>query len=130
MQYIFSKIILYKYNVKYYKCTQCGLIATEKPYWIDEAYTEAISSLDVGIVKRNIDLSFTVEELLNNNFDTEGEFLDFAGGYGLFVRIMRDKGFNFYRYDKYCINIFANYFNISTIDNEIQKKKIRARNGI
>jgi hypothetical protein len=36
--------------------------------------------------------------------------LDYGGGYGLFVRLMRDKGYNYYRYDKYCENLFAKHF--------------------
>jgi hypothetical protein len=40
-------------------------------------------------------------------FRQEGPFLDFAGGYGLFVRLMRDLGFDFYWQDKFCPNIFA-----------------------
>lgn len=46
--------VLGKYNVKYYNCPNCGAIYTEKPYWLKEAYSEAISSLDVGLVGRNL----------------------------------------------------------------------------
>ena len=33
----------------------------------------------------------------------------------MFVRIMRDKGFNFYRQDIHCQNLFAKHFDISNI---------------
>ena len=36
--------------------------------------------------------------------------MDFGAGYGLFVRMMRDNGYNFYWYDAYCTNIFASKF--------------------
>lgn len=36
--------------------------------------------------------------------------LDFGGGHGMFTRIMRDKGFDFYWRDKYAENIFARGF--------------------
>ena len=36
--------------------------------------------------------------------------LDYGAGYGMFVRMMRDYGFNFYWYDKYCENLFAKTF--------------------
>ncbi|MCW5198183.1 class I SAM-dependent methyltransferase [Desulfobulbus sp. F3] len=94
---------------------------TEKAYWTNEAYSEAISSFDVGLVKRNIKMSSVIEDVLDNYFDSYGKFLDYAGGYGLFVRLMRDKGFDFYRHDKYCINMFANHFDISDINNQTER---------
>ena len=36
-----------------------------------------------------------------------GPFLDYGGGLGIFVRLMRDRGFNFYWHDKYSLNQFA-----------------------
>jgi hypothetical protein len=112
-----NAIILHKYNIVYYKCEQCGFIQTESPYWLQESYTQAIASLDIGLVSRNLYLLPIIEKILVENFDYTKKFLDFAGGYGLFVRLMRDKGFDFYRQDKYCQNIFAEYFDISDIGN-------------
>ncbi len=37
-------------------------------------------------------------------------FLDYAGGYGVFTRLMRDIGFDFYWHDPYTQNLFANGF--------------------
>ena len=37
-KYSFSKKILNKYHVDYFKCSECGSLQTEYPYWIDEAY--------------------------------------------------------------------------------------------
>ena len=34
-------------------------------------------------------------------------FLDYGGGYGIFVRLMRDYGLDFYWHDKYTSNLFA-----------------------
>ena len=42
--------------------------------------------------------------------DPNGLFLDFAAGYGLFVRLMRDRGYDFVWSDKYCSNLFARGF--------------------
>jgi len=36
--------------------------------------------------------------------------LDYAGGYGVFVRLMRDIGFDFYWQDKYTENLFVRGF--------------------
>ncbi|MBR3723441.1 MAG: hypothetical protein IKN12_11900 [Selenomonadaceae bacterium] len=46
--------VLGKYSVQYYKCKNCGAIFTEEPYWLNEAYSDAISDLDVGLVSRNL----------------------------------------------------------------------------
>lgn len=115
MEKHFTAQILRKYTILYYRCIECGLMQTEKPYWLDEAYDAAIADLDVGLVQRNIQLSALVSRVLDDYFDPIGKYLDFAGGYGLFVRMMRDRGFDFYRYDKFCDNIFAQYFDIVSL---------------
>lgn len=112
---IFTKKILGKYNVSYFRCPSCGFIQTEKPYWFQESYSSAITSTDVGLVHRNIMYSNVVEKIIYRHFDKNAKFLDFAGGYGLFTRIMRDKGFDFYREDEYCENLFAKYFDIKDL---------------
>ena len=118
---LFSKKVLDKYDVSYYWCSGCGFMQTEKPYWLPEAYSSAIASVDVGLVNRNIQFSNVIEDIIYKYFDKHGKFLDFAGGYGLFVRIMRDKGFDFYRKDKYCENLFAKHFDINDLPDTNQK---------
>jgi hypothetical protein len=112
---IFEATILNKYSVKYYQCNNCHFVQTEEPYWLSEAYDNAIASTDVGLVYRNISFSNIAEKLIKLVFDYKGIFLDYAGGYGLFVRLMRDKGFNFYRQDIYCQNIFAHNVDIEDL---------------
>lgn len=109
-KFIFEKLVLNKYKVKYFKCTECELIEPENPYWLDEAYKSVIAELDIGALSRNIEYSNRVEKILLKSFDCSKDFLDYGGGYGLFTRLMRDKGFSFYSTDIYCENIFANYF--------------------
>ncbi|MCH2048239.1 MAG: methyltransferase domain-containing protein [Trichodesmium sp. ALOHA_ZT_67] len=98
--------VLNKYNVEYFQCSNCGFVQTENPYWLAEAYKEAIASSDVGLVSRNQNFSLITENLILNLFNTNSKFLDYGCGYGLFVRMMRDLGLDFYGYDKYCQNIF------------------------
>jgi hypothetical protein len=112
---LFSTRLLSKYEVGYYQCTHCGFIQTEKPYWLEEAYGSAISSLDVGLVARNLEFVEVVAPLIVKHFDYKASFLDYAGGYGLFVRMMRDKGFQFYRQDPYCENLFAQHFDYTDL---------------
>jgi len=104
---LFSTKLLNKYQVKYYRCPNCEFIQTEEPYWLKEAYQHAITDLDIGLVYRNLEYSGTIFKVITTSLDYSKTFLDYAGGYGLFVRIMRDKGLNFYHHDKYCENIFA-----------------------
>ena len=113
--FIFKGLVLNKYQVDYFKCPNCDFIQTEKPFWLDESYCNAITDLDIGLVSRNLIYSSIIDEILKSNFDYNGKFLDYAGGYGLFVRLMRDRGFNFYREDKYCENIFARYYDFKDI---------------
>lgn len=112
---LFEARVLNKHLVKYYRCNDTGFIQTENPYWLEEAYSSAITKLDVGLIYRNIHLSDTVSKLLVKDFNKEGIFLDYAGGYGMFTRLMRDKGFNFYNTDKFCQNLFAEYFDLSDL---------------
>lgn len=105
---IFSK------DVDYYLCTECGFLFTERPaYWLSEAYSNAITSLDLGLVNRNLLYTEILAWYIKVCSTKSGKFLDFGGGYGLLTRIMRDKGFDFYRQDNFCDNLFARHFDIS-----------------
>lgn len=46
---LFKRLILNKYQVNYYKCTDCDFIQTEKPFWLKEAYNNAITDLDIEV---------------------------------------------------------------------------------
>jgi 2-polyprenyl-3-methyl-5-hydroxy-6-metoxy-1,4-benzoquinol methylase len=98
-----------KYNAKYFLCKKCGLIQVENPHWLNEAYHSPISSCDTGILERNISLSKKLAKILPllRRDSRTIKCVDYAGGYGILTRLMRDKGYNFYWYDKYCENIFA-----------------------
>ena len=42
--------------------------------------------------------------------ERDGKFLDYGGGYGLFTRLMRDVGFDYYWSDPFTQNLFAKGF--------------------
>lgn len=107
----FTSKIINKYVIDYSHCTKCDFVQTEDPYWLDEAYSMPINSSDTGYMKRNLIYSQQLTVLLFLLFGRKGKFLDYAGGYGVFVRIMRDIGFNFEWADKYTKNLFADGFN-------------------
>jgi Methyltransferase domain len=107
---ILTSTILNKYSIKYYQCLECRFIQTEEPFWLDEAYSDAIADLDTGYANRNVEMSSLTECVIKFFYSSNKMFLDFGGGYGMFVRLMRDKGYDFYLQDYYCQNIFAKYF--------------------
>ncbi|MDY0221991.1 MAG: class I SAM-dependent methyltransferase [Desulfobacterium sp.] len=107
---IFNGTVLNKHDITYYYCSYCGFLQTEEPYWLDEAYSESINLSDTGYMQRNLNLSAKLSILLVLFFNKEAKFLDYAGGYGVFVRLMRDIGFDFYWDDKFTINLFSKGF--------------------
>jgi hypothetical protein len=107
---VFGAEVLRKYQVKYYHCSECGFIQPEEPYWLQEAYESPLNTEDTGILKRNEYFRSRVTLLLKDLFDAKGKFLDYGGGYGVFTRLMRDVGFNYFWQDKYAQNILSRGF--------------------
>lgn len=102
--------VLSKYQVSFYRCRQCGFMQTETPYWLDEAYSSTMTKSDIGLIGRNVEFSKIAKTLILTCFNPRERFLDYGGGYGMFVRLMRDNGFDFYRYDPFSANLFAEGF--------------------
>ncbi len=118
MRECFQGKILNKHLVKYIQCNRCRFLQTEQPFWLEEAYNNPINIDDTGSLQRNIDTSDTVSILILHNFDRNGVFVDYAGGHGVFTRLMRDKGFDFLWFDPYCQNIFARGFEYNLQDDK------------
>lgn len=112
MKLSFTSTVLHKYQANYELCNACGFLCTHEPHWLEEAYSSAIAKADTGLVARNISLSNKVAGALYWVIGERGEgrYLDAAGGYGMFTRLMRDMGFDFYWADKYCDNLIASGF--------------------
>jgi hypothetical protein len=108
-EFAFKTKILEKYTISYYECPTCKLLQTEKPYWLDESYQSVINETDTGLILRNLHLRNVVAAILMN-FPKDIRCLDFSGGYGVFTRIMRDIGYDFYWHDPFCENILARNF--------------------
>jgi hypothetical protein len=105
-----QSVVLKKHKIRYYKCRSCGFIQTESPFWLEEAYSSPISDLDIGSVNRAFGASFITKTLILALFGHHSKYLDYGAGYGIFVRRMRDSGFSFFHYDKYCQNLFSKGF--------------------
>lgn len=110
VKFIFSGMLLNRHLVSYFWCESCNFLQTEAPYWLSEAYTEPIVAHDVGYVARNLLFADWSGHVICEEFDPAGNFLDYGSGYGLLVRLMRDRGFHFHGFDKYCKSIFAHGF--------------------
>ncbi len=105
--------LLGKHNAQYYTCGNCGFIQTETPYWLEEAYSDSIAKSDIGLIGRNIKVAYVAAAVIGAFFRSDQKFLDYGGGNGMFVRLMRDKGFDFYRSDKFTANQFAIGFEVN-----------------
>jgi hypothetical protein len=122
----FEGKVLNKYDEPYFKCTHCGFIQTSEPYWLDEAYSSAIAKEDVGLVHRNIVFAPIVSSVISILFNKSKKFIDYGGGYGLLTRMMRDKGFNYFCFDRYCENLFSQEFHLTAPTNEPEYELLTA----
>lgn len=117
---VFKNIVLNKYNVSYFLCSNCGFHFAEKPYWLQESYENIINRKDFGIMERNLkNMKYIFSYLfMNNDFDsyhngrryhmTENvRLVDYGGGHGVLTRLLRDSGIDAWWTDKYAENIFA-----------------------
>jgi hypothetical protein len=105
-----SPSALFSYGKILGKCQACGFVQCETPYWLDECYSDAITKSDTGLVWRNNLNAKISSSIIRIFYDSHGRFLDYGGGYGLFVRLMRDAGYDFYWHDRFCANLFARGF--------------------
>ncbi|MBF0547342.1 MAG: class I SAM-dependent methyltransferase [Candidatus Riflebacteria bacterium] len=105
-----SAKILNKYTADFFKCKNCCFLQTSDPFWLEEAYKNALNIEDTGVLQRNILISKILSVLIFFLYDKNGKFLDYAGGYGIFVRLMRDIGFDFQWCDKFSQNLLARGF--------------------
>jgi len=112
-KFLANSLLLSKYNVSYFQCSNCGFVQTEEPYWLAEAYSDVIGKSDVGLVFRNHYCSQKTYQIISNLFNHESNFLDYGGGYGLFVSMMRNLGLDFYWLDKFCDNLFAKGYEVN-----------------
>jgi hypothetical protein len=106
----FTAKVLSKYDTTYFRCVSCGFMQTDDPHWLAEAYTSAVLDIDLGPINRAIVGSRQIEGLILASFDRNASFVDYGGGHGVLVRLMRDRGFDFYWHDRYCENLFAKHF--------------------
>ena len=100
-------------SVSYFECPNCFYIQTEAPFWLDQAYSDAISDSDTGIMVRNQANARIALATMLMLRKIDGALVDYAGGYGILVRLLRDCGINALWSDRYCKNLLARGFEYS-----------------
>ncbi len=98
---------IFEKNINYFDCSQCGYVQTEHPYWLDKSYSSPINNCDTGIMGRNLSNVGLVLATLSVLQSMGGVVVDFAGGYGILVRLLRDRGVEALWTDPYCRNLLA-----------------------
>jgi Methyltransferase domain len=98
------------HTVAYFDCPSCGYVQTEEPHWLKQAYATAINNSDTGIMMRNQTNTRIVLATLLLMGKINCVVVDFAGGYGILVRLLRDFGVNALWSDRYCQNLLARGF--------------------
>jgi hypothetical protein len=73
---------------------------------LDEAYSQPIAALDIGLLGRCEHLT-NVTEAVVRSLSSTSACLDWAGGYGVLTRRLRDRGLNFFHHDPHTRNLFA-----------------------
>ena len=97
-------------EVEYFDCATCGYVQTENPTWLEEAYASPINPSDTGIMARNLSNVGLVLATLTLMGQRKGSVVDFAGGHGFLVRLLRDKGVNAFWADPFSDNLVARGF--------------------
>ena len=106
----FSEAELLGHKIKYFECAQCKYVQTEEPFWLDEAYASSINKSDTGIMARNLSNVRLVLATLTLMRKRTEKVVDYAGGHGFLVRLLRDKGIDALWSDPYSENLVARGF--------------------
>lgn len=135
-------VYLGKYQGQMYQCVNCEYLQVSPANWLEEAYSESISLTDTGLIARNqvftkrivvflsiIDFKLQFHLVFLRAFKKfiksictkkitryTNKILDFGGGYGVLVRMLRDIGLQAEWRDPYTKNIFARGFEAREIE--------------
>ena len=110
LEYFDSALVMERYEATYYRCPRCLMVHNVETPWLEESYSNAIHTSDTGLLRRAQKLSAMTSAVLRFEGLRDGRFLDWAGGYGVFTQMMRDKGFDYWQHDDYATPLFAAQF--------------------
>jgi hypothetical protein len=101
-----------------FRCGSCDLLFFPDPDWLDEAYADPISEVDIGLPARCLNVARVTEALVRGERLGHLPALDYGGGYGLMTRFVRDRGIDMRTYDPYAKNLFAQGFEGAPADEQ------------
>ena len=87
-------------------CPNCDYLYLADPSWFDKAYQDEFYG-DTGYVARNIDIAsktielFRIWKIVSARMDSFPPACDIGAGLGMYARMMRDRGYDFYGTDKF-----------------------------
>jgi hypothetical protein len=116
----FKGLILNK-SINYFDCKVCGYLQTENPTWLPKAYATNMNDSDTGVMFRNLSNVSLVTATLCLMRRRKSLIVDYAGGHGFLVRLLRDVGLDAWHHDPYSVNLVAKGF-----DYNIKKQKANA----
>jgi hypothetical protein len=103
VEYHLTLTLLNKYDVNFYRCSQCGFIQSEDPYWLEETNARPASlirRIDAGRKGRAAKNAKFMDGFLKNNKVSPEKYLDFGSGEeALFANEMRELGYKYYAMD-------------------------------
>lgn len=111
-----ERIVRRKYSAIYAKCKVCEFVFVTNPDWLKEAYAEPINRTDTGYISRNQSLARKVATFLRLVPERGNAVCDYGGGYGIVVRMLRDRGVNAWLWEPYTQNLFAPGFSLAKLD--------------
>ncbi|HWH83020.1 MAG TPA: class I SAM-dependent methyltransferase [Burkholderiaceae bacterium] len=103
-------------DVRCYECSACHSLQTEVPYWLEAEYAASAADTHLNLDTYAADRSLRSRTAVYFLWKFAGfkspqdKLLDWGGGVGLMVRLLRDAGIDAYLYDKYAKNHFASGF--------------------
>ena len=102
--------ILGRNSGRLFQCTACGYAQFASPDWLKEAYRDAITATDLGLLQRCVRSARRIRSLLAAAGVVRAPVLDWGGGYGTLTRLLRDAGIDCLHWDPHCRNLFAQGF--------------------
>lgn len=96
--------------LRYYECPRCEYVQTQYPSWLASAYELPINKSDTGIMARNLANEKVVISTLSLLGGLHERVVDTAAGYGILVRLLRDRGIDAYWSDAYSENLLSKGF--------------------
>src|SRR5215469_14251795 len=104
----FNGVMLSKYEVSYHTCSACGSLQTEPPHWLAEAYSDPTARIDPGSARRTLDC-FVLVDVVARLFKCR-TLLDFGGNTGFLCRLLRDRGYSAYSFDRHVTPTYVPQF--------------------